>query len=127
MLVIGDLNSYGQEDPIDTLVSGGLVNQLAKYVPLAERYSYVFDGQSGYLDHALATGSLSGQVRGATVWHINADEPRVLDYNTEFNPAYLYNPDKFRSSDHDPIVVGLELGIYAAENPEIYLPIINRP
>ena len=44
-------------------------------------------------------------------YHINADEPSVLDYNTNFKSAgqliSLYNPDQFRVSDHDPVIVGL--------------------
>jgi Ca2+-binding RTX toxin-like protein len=82
-------------------------------------YSYVFDGQWGYLDHALASDSLASQVVGAAEWHINADEPSVLDYNTEFKSlgqvGSLYAPDQFRTSDHDPVIVGLELN----DPPEI--------
>ncbi len=67
----------------------------------------MFDGQSGYLDHALANGSLVPQITGVTEWHINADEPIVLDYNVEFKSANhvntLYAPTPFRSSDHDPV------------------------
>ena len=74
-------------------------------------YSYVFDGQWGYLDHALASASLRPQVTGAGDFHINADEPSVLDYNTNFKSpgqvASLYAPDAFRTSDHDPVLVGL--------------------
>ncbi|HEX6291459.1 MAG TPA: ExeM/NucH family extracellular endonuclease, partial [Herpetosiphonaceae bacterium] len=120
VLVIGDLNAYGQEDPIDTLIAGGLVNEVAKHVPLAERYSYIFDGQSGYLDHALGTGSMSRQVKDVTLWHINADEPSVLDYNTEFKPDDRYAPTPYRSSDHDPVVIGLDLGY------PVFLPIIGK-
>jgi Ca2+-binding RTX toxin-like protein len=61
----------------------------------------------------LVTPALASQVTGAAEWHINTDEPRVLDYNTEFNPLGLYQPDVFRSSDHDPLVVGLELSSVA--------------
>jgi uncharacterized protein len=75
--------------------------------------TYGFDGQWGTLDYALASPSLAGQVTGAAAWHVNADEPNVLDYNGEFKSraqqASLYAPDAFRSSDHDPLVVGLEL------------------
>ncbi|MEV4354945.1 hypothetical protein [Nonomuraea sp. NPDC049625] len=38
-----------------------------------------------------------------------SDEPRIRDYNTEYNPPGLYRPDAFRSSDHDPLVIGLTL------------------
>src|SRR5690606_20967305 len=76
-------------------------------------YSYVFDGQAGYLDHALASASLTSQVTGAADWHINADEPDLLDYDTSFKPPAqdaLYEPDAYRASDHDPVIVGLNLG-----------------
>ena len=50
---------------------------------------------------------MTANVTGAAIWHINADEPGALDYNNEFNQPDLYSPDEFRSSDHDPLVVGL--------------------
>ncbi|MEO5875354.1 MAG: ExeM/NucH family extracellular endonuclease, partial [Streptosporangiaceae bacterium] len=106
-LVIGDLNSYSDEDPIHVLENGGLISQSEKYEPKSKRYSYVFDGMSGELDHVMAGAAL--KVTGLSIWHINADESPALDYNQEFNPPYLYQPDEFRSSDHDPVVVGLKL------------------
>ena len=69
-------------------------------------YSFGFGGQVGYLDHALASPSLLPEVSGTAVWHINGDEPSGLDYN-DFNQPALFNPDQFRASDHDPVVVGL--------------------
>jgi len=73
----------------------------------------VFDGQWDYLDYALGSPSLNGQVTGVTEYHINADEPSVLDYNTNFKSAgqivSLYAPDQYRVSDHDPVIVGLKL------------------
>ena len=53
----------------------------------AKPYSYVFDGLFGYLDQALASATMAPQVTGAADWHINADEPSVLDYNTNFKTA----------------------------------------
>ncbi|MEU6039086.1 ExeM/NucH family extracellular endonuclease [Actinomadura sp. NPDC047616] len=108
-LVIGDLNSYGEEDPIKTLRAAGLASQTERFVPAAGRYSYVFDGQAGELDHVLAARSLAKRVTGATIWHINSDEPTILDYNTEYNPPSLYRPDAFRASDHDPVLIGLRM------------------
>ncbi|MFZ5904489.1 MAG: ExeM/NucH family extracellular endonuclease [Chloroflexota bacterium] len=111
-LLIGDFNSYAMEDPIRALLSVDYTNLINAFVG-ADAYSYVFDGQSGYLDHALATSTLSAQATGATEWHINADEPIALDYNEEYKTpnhvATLYAPDQYRSSDHDPLVVGLDL------------------
>ncbi len=106
-LVVGDLNAYTAEDPVKVLTRAGLVSQTQRFVRPGDRYSYVFDGQSGELDHALAGRSLSRRVTGATIWHINSDEPVFLDYNTEFNPPEFYRPDAFRSSDHDPVLLGL--------------------
>ncbi|HYO19477.1 MAG TPA: ExeM/NucH family extracellular endonuclease, partial [Dermatophilaceae bacterium] len=110
-LIIGDLNSYDKEDPIDTLLAGGYTDLVGAFGwELA--YSYVFDGQFGYLDYAMASSDLVSAVTGTTVWHINADEPDLLDYDTTFKqPAQdaLYEPNAFRSSDHDPVIVGLDL------------------
>lgn len=110
ILVIGDMNSYGEEDPIHVFETWGMIDEVAFHIPGAERYSYTFDGWSGYLDHALATPTLHGQIVGASFWHINADEPSVIDYNLEYKPQDLYTPTPYRSSDHDPVLVGLALG-----------------
>lgn len=112
VLLIGDLNSYAMEDPVRVLREAGFADLLRQFG--GERaYSYVFAGQWGYLDHALASASLLSQVRGATAWHINADEPPVLDYNLNFrSPTQqqsLYAADPYRSADHDPVLVGLDL------------------
>lgn len=111
-LIIGDLNSYTFETPITTLESKGFTNLVRQFQGL-DAYSYVFNGESGYLDHALATGSLVPQVSGVSDWHINPDEPTVLDYNVEFKSANhvttLYSPGPYRASDHDPIIIGLQL------------------
>ncbi|GAP12862.1 predicted extracellular nuclease [Longilinea arvoryzae] len=108
VLILGDLNAYAMEDPIAALQSAG-------YTELAPSgaYSYAYDGQWGALDHALASASLAGQVAGAAEFHINADEPAVLDYNTEYKTAgqlvSLYSADVYRAADHDPLIVGLNL------------------
>ena len=111
-LIIGDLNSYAKENPIAQILNAGY-SDLINLFGGSDAYSYVFDGQAGYLDHGLASGSLTPQVLFAADWHINADEPISLDYNTEFkSPAQinsLYSPDAYRSSDHDPLLISLKL------------------
>lgn len=110
VLLIGDMNSYGMEDPIAAITAKGYVNQLERFVrPVGMPYSYVFGHQAGYLDHALASPSLSPQVVGAAEWHANADEPEVIDYNTNGKPQDLYDAQPYRASDHDPVVVSLAL------------------
>jgi uncharacterized protein len=107
-LLFGDFNAYHKEDPLTTLETAGYSNLLP-----TTSYSYVFSGQWGSLDHALGNASMVTQVTAAEKWHINSDEPSVLDYNTEFKTVgqvtSLYAADAFRSSDHDPVVIGLNL------------------
>ncbi len=111
-LIIGDLNAYAKEDPITQIINAGYTNLIHKFGG-SSAYSYVFDGQAGYLDHSLASNSLTPQVLYTADWHINADEPISLDYNTEFkSPAQVasfYSADAYRSSDHDPLIVSLKL------------------
>jgi Ca2+-binding RTX toxin-like protein len=119
-LIMGDLNSYAQEDSIDAIKAGSddaagtgddYTNLIAQYQG-TYAYSYTFDGQAGYLDHSLASSSIASQVAGAADWHINSDEPDLLDYDTTFKPPAqdaIYEPNAYRSSDHDPVIVGLNL------------------
>ena len=109
-MIIGDLNAYLLEDPISALESLGYENLLKTFVG-PNAYGFVFDGQAGALDHALATPSLAAQVTGVTEWHINADEADAIDYNLNFgrNPAIFDGTLVFRASDHDPVLVGLDL------------------
>ncbi|MGL5082207.1 MAG: ExeM/NucH family extracellular endonuclease [Microcoleaceae cyanobacterium] len=107
-LIIGDLNAYGEEDPAQAIEDGGYTDLIRQFQGDAA-YSFLFRGQSGYIDHAFASPSLVDEVTGATEWHINVDEPTVLGYSTRFNPEGYFSPDPYRSSDHDPLVVGLNL------------------
>lgn len=116
VLIVGDMNAYGMEDPIRVLNAAGYENQIERFVrPAGTPYSYVFGGESGYLDHALASASLAAQVAGVTEWHNNADEPEAIDYNIEATgqDPYLANP--YRASDHDPVVVSLNLAATFAD------------
>ena len=106
VLIVGDLNAYRREDPIETLSRSGF-QLLGADEPV---YSYVFRGERGALDHALASQSLARQVVGVTEWHVNADEPRELDYNLESREAGWFSAtNPFRASDHDPLIVGIDL------------------
>ncbi|MBN2549281.1 MAG: ExeM/NucH family extracellular endonuclease [Anaerolineales bacterium] len=104
-LIIGDMNAYALEDPITAFKDGGYTDLVGAY---GNQYSYIFKGQSGYLDHALGSPSLLDQVSGVTDFHINADEPSAFDYN-DYNQPVLYQDDMYRFADHDPTVVGLEI------------------
>jgi predicted extracellular nuclease len=110
VLVIGDSNSYYLEDPMAAFGNAGFVN-LVESSAGQDSYSFLFGGQVGALDHALASPSLVGQVAGVIEWHINADEPPLLDYNLEFNrdPGLFDGMTPYRASDHDPLIIGLDL------------------
>lgn len=120
VLMVGDFNSYLNEDPLAVLEAGNF-ESLLRRLPANERYSYVFDGETGALDHAFASNNLKSQVSSVTVWHINADEPEVLDYNTEFKTNDRYDVTPYRSSDHDPVLLGLNLN----PDPVTVLPTLN--
>jgi len=117
ILILGDLNSYAQEGTLTNLQNGGFTNLVSSYIG-ASAYSYVFDGQWGYLDYALGSSALLPQITGVEEYHINADEPVILDYNTNFKSTgqlvSLYAPDQYRVSDHDPVIVGLNLTVPTA-------------
>jgi predicted extracellular nuclease len=113
VITFGDFNAYEQEDPMDVLRAGGLTTLINN------NYSYMFNGLSGSLDHALGNAAMLPVVSGADKWHINADEPVYLDYNVETKnttgcTSSCTTPDyfaatPFRASDHDPVLVGLNL------------------
>jgi len=116
-LLIGDLNSYAKEDPVVLLADKGYADMVEKFIG-KDAYSYVYSGESGYIDHALATSGLAERVRAVHEWHINADEPIALEYSFAYKSAdqqqTFYAPDAYRSSDHDPVLVDLALTTQAA-------------
>ena len=109
-LLLGDFNAYAQEDPVQVLEEAGYVN-LASEFSGGTATSYVFDGQTGTLDYAFASASLAQQVTGATEWGINSDEADAIDYNLDFgrDAAIFDGTTPYRTSDHDPVIVGLNL------------------
>ncbi|MDZ7868887.1 MAG: ExeM/NucH family extracellular endonuclease [Rheinheimera sp.] len=104
VLMMGDLNAYRMEAPLQYLEQNGWQHLAPKD---AVHSSFVYRGRSGTLDHALASPQLKAKLQQFQHWGINADEPAVLDYNTEFKSKTqqqsLYAPTPYRSSDHDPL------------------------
>jgi predicted extracellular nuclease len=122
ILILGDLNAYAKEDPITTLTDSGYTDLVARFAD-EPTYSYVYFGEAGYLDHALANSSLNTKVIATRIWHINADEPRVLDYNLEYQSpeqqAEYYAADAYRASDHDPVLVAIQLDEANGTSPDL--------
>lgn len=107
ILIVGDLNAYPTEDPITVLTTAGYINLVDDNIG-DTAYTYVYDAQAGYIDHAFVSPSLHTQITGLDIWHINADEP--FDVNVENGGiAVQGDDDPYRSSDHDPVIIGFEL------------------
>ncbi len=118
-IILGDLNSYDHEDPIDVLKAAGYADLMEKYNG-EYAYSYVFDGQIGYLDYAMANSAAASDVTDTAAWHINADEANLFDYDTSFKKEAeqkLWENNPYRSSDHDPVIVGMQLGEVTTPEP----------
>jgi len=96
--VMGDLNSYYDALPIDTLRMAGLVH-VFEVLPASERYTYIYRGASQVLDHILVTPNLMDLLRRVDVLHVNAD----------FAPAVPGDGSPQRKSDHDPVIAVFSL------------------
>jgi 5'-nucleotidase len=108
VLLLGDFNSYTEEDPLHILYDAGYTDVESAFVN--GEYSYSFGAQSGSLDHVLANESALERLTGTDIWNINAVEPVALEYSRYNNHGTLFHADgPFRSSDHDPVVVGLDV------------------
>lgn len=110
VLIMGDLNSLDEEDPLDMLRAGGCTDQGARFHH--GDYSYRLGDTRGRLDHAFATDTMAAQIVDSNHWHINSDEPAFYDYNTESKTAaqlFVNAGTPFRSSDHDPVLIGISL------------------
>ena len=97
MLILGDMNAWRLEDPIRAYRQGGYV-ELVEALSGLPQHSFLYFGQRGTLDYALASPDLRAMARRATIWHINADWPRDLELPRPW----------LRMSDHDPVVVDFD-------------------
>lgn len=83
VIVLGDLNDYQFSTAVTTL-EGGVLTDLVDTLPAAQRYSYVYEGNSQVLDHTLVSSSITSY------------DYDIVHVNSEF-------PDQ--TSDHDPQIV----------------------
>ena len=103
ILIMGDLNAYAKEDPITTFLKNGFYD-LHRSFHADSSYSYTFGGTAGYLDHAICSATMLGQVTGMAAFTINSDENDRYTYDKSSGDRTM-----FRCSDHDPVIVGLRL------------------
>ncbi|WP_269792449.1 ExeM/NucH family extracellular endonuclease [Stenotrophomonas sp. Iso1] len=100
-VLLGDFNAYAMEEPIRTLNADGWQDAF-KVAGVAQPYSYVYNGLTGRLDHALLSPGMAARLKGAAEWHTNADEADDAGYQGRNVPG------PWRSSDHDPLLLGFE-------------------
>ncbi len=106
IMLVGDFNACAGEDPALEIQRGGYVQLLDRLDP-ADRYSYVYKGEACALDHAYVSPEFDLKILRSGIWHINCDEPRLLDYNMERRDPLIFQEDPYRSSDHDPVWVDI--------------------
>ncbi|MGG0669633.1 endonuclease [Lederbergia citrisecunda] len=97
---LGDFNDFQFAEPLK-IHEGSLMTNMINHVDAADRYSYVFQGNSQVLDHILVSNNLADQT-AIDILHINADFTDMAG----------------RASDHDPVMV--QIGF---EAPVIWEPV----
>lgn len=124
VLLLGDYNSYTQEQPIQAFVRAGYEDMLP-----AGEYSYVYNAESGFLDRVFASPSMAKMVVGVQPVHWNADTHYTYGYKSKYNYKDRVIPTEspedirmflsrqarrnmlFRYADHDPILIGVRFAL----------------
>ena len=104
--IIGDLNSYYNSLPIDTLRDAGLIH-VFEIDPEGGWYSYIYQGGSQTLDHILVTSDLFDLIQQVDILHVNAD----------YAPPEAGDESPLRKSDHDPVIATFSLSKGSLESP----------
>jgi predicted extracellular nuclease len=91
VIVLGDINDFEFSETVDILEGGGVLTTLMETLPVNERYSYVFEGNSQTLDQILLSDNLLDHFRAVY---------DVVHVNSEFAG---------QASDHEPSVARLDL------------------
>ena len=90
VIVLGDVNDFDFSETVQIL-EGGVMTTLMHTLPLAERYSYVFEGNSQVLDQVLVSNNLLG------------------NFPIDYDPVHVNSEFADQASDHDPQVARLDL------------------
>ena len=95
ILILGDMNAYRDEDPIEAIRDAGFIELMD--AQKGSNYSFVFHGRRGALDYAFVSDALHKTVDNAFIWHVNTDKPETMDLSQPW----------LGFSDHDPVVVDI--------------------
>ena len=117
-IILGDINAYAKEDPIKVFEAAGYRNALPSFTaePASSYAFYNPVDMSGALDHMMISAPLVKQAIKADDWNINSAEGAFRDYNRDTNSngsatvRDFYAADPYRTSDHDPVILDLDLG-----------------
>lgn len=115
--LMGDFNAYAAEDPMVTIEDAGFTNLSAQHSEETGNYSYNYSGESGSLDHVVASDAAVKTVAQTHIWNTNAPEPIALEYSryeASGTPGLYEEPawseSLWRASDHDPIIADIVVG-----------------
>jgi predicted extracellular nuclease len=105
--LLGDFNAYTHEDPMEVLYAAGYTDLNSSF---AHKSTYVFGGTVGSLDHILGNAAALPSITGVDVWNINSVESVLVEYSryNYFAADHFEASTPYRSSDHDPILVGID-------------------
>jgi predicted extracellular nuclease len=90
VVVAGDLNDFPWSPPIQTLTTTTGLVDLPGTLPVPERYTYVFDGNSQVLDHILLS-------------------PALAELSYEYDVVHVNSEFADQVSDHEPQIVRLPI------------------
>ena len=105
IIILGDMNAWRNEDPISQFKEFGYADLVGQLSGLPQ-YSYMYFGQIGTLDYALASSALAEHAQRAEILHINSNWPRKMEQPQPW----------LRASDHDPVIVDLDFSQRATSN-----------
>jgi predicted extracellular nuclease len=90
VIVLGDVNDFEFSETV-SILEGGVMTTLMDTLPAAERYSYVFEGNSQVLDQILVSNNL------------------LESFPIDYDPVHVNAEFADQASDHDPQVARLDL------------------
>ena len=90
VVVTGDMNDF-EVTPALAALKGDILTNKVEDVPLDDRFSYYYQGNSQVLDHALVTNNIAAQTEIDMV-HINS----------------MFMEEHGRASDHDPVLIQID-------------------
>ena len=125
IILVGDYNSYGQEQSLQMLVHAGYKDMVMAMDSL--NYSYSYNGECGYLDRVFANDEMQPYITSIQPIHWNTDYYYSAAYWSKYNYKNNIPPKQkqaniwkhvspqakrnllFRYSDHDPLLITLHL------------------